>query len=273
MESVAEPRPHPVVGTQLVRSWKPVGEPAAEVVLVHGLSDHTGRYERTARLLAEAGFFVTGPDLIGWGGTGGRRGDVRDWSLYLDQVQSFVESARETGRPVVLLGHSMGALLALEYTLSERPHPDLLVLSAPSLKGGAGWQRRLAVMLGKLLPVVALPTGITGDQLSRDPAVGEAYSADPLVDLRATIRLGNLLFAAMDRTRNACTRLQVPTLLLHGGHDSVVPSSCTVQLGALACVERRFYPHLRHEIFNEPEGPEVVAEVIDWIVRRLAAIR
>lgn len=270
MEAIAEPRPHPLVGTQLVRSWLPEGEPRAEIVLVHGIGEHTGRYDRLGRMLAESGFSLVGADLIGWGGTGGRRGYVRDWADYLDQVQGLVERARGTGRPTVLFGQSMGGLIALEYTLCERPKPDLLVATAPSLKAGARWQRRLASVLGSILPVLPLPARIEGDQLSRDPAVGDAYFADPLVNRSATVGFGKLFFEAMDRTRSACSRLDVPTLILHGGQDSLVPSACTADLETMPLVERWFFPGLRHELFNEPEGREILGDVIGWITDRLA---
>ncbi len=265
IESTAYPRPHPKVGSQLVRVWEPAGDPIAEMVLVHGLAEHSGRYERPAGLFAGAGIRVTAPDLVGFGATGGKRGDVTDWAVYLDQVQALVEEGRETGRPVVLFGHSMGGLIALEYALSERPEPDLLVLSSPGLAGGAGWQRKLAPVLARIAPGISLPNPVKGEQLSRDPAVGEAYFSDPLVHTSSTIRLGAELFAAMDRVNAAVGRLEVPTLVTHGGVDSIVPPTCTVELGALPGVERRLFPQLRHETLNEPEGPEVAGEIIDWI--------
>lgn len=267
--SVAEPRVHPVVGTQLVRLWRADGA-RAEVVLVHGIADHTGRYERVGRLLSEAGFSVRGADLPGWGASGGRRGELRDWVHYLDQVQMLMEEVKATEKPTVLLGHSMGGLIALEYAISERPPPDLLVLSAPALRGGTRRQRRLAAVLSRVVPFVSLPQGVRGNQLSRDPAVGEAYFNDPLVHTSATVGFGHRMFEAMDRTRAASGRLQVPTLVLHGDHDSIVPSTCTVALGSLPMVDRRRYPGLRHELFNEPEGPEVVGDVIEWLSDHLA---
>lgn len=268
--SVAEPRLHPVVGTQLVRIWEPEGPSRAEVVLIHGIAEHTGRYEHVGKLLSEAGLSVRGADLVGWGGTGGRRGDVRDWAYYLDQVQALMEEVKATGRPTVLLGHSMGGLLALEYAISERPAPHLLVVSAPSLRGGTRAQRRLAAILYRVVPFLSIRQGVSGDQLSRDPAVGEAYFSDPLVHTAATVRFGRLLFEAMDRTRAAIGRLGIPTLVLHGDHDSIVPSTCTVELGELPTVDRRRYPKLRHELFNEPEGDEVIGDVIGWLDARLA---
>lgn len=263
--SRAEPRPHPVVGSQLVRRWEPEGEVRAEVVLVHGLGEHCGRYERTGGLLAEAGLAVTAADLIGFGATGGSRGFVEDWSQFLDQVGELIGEARETGRPVVLLGHSLGGLMAFEYALSERSAPDLLVLSAPAVGGGAGWQKAIAPLSSVIVPRLRLPTGVKGSQLSRDPAVGEAYFADPLVQTTASTRLGAEAFESQERVQEAMGRLSIPTLVIHGGADTLVPPNVSVPLGALEGVERRLYPTLRHEMFNEPEGPEVVADVVKWI--------
>lgn len=269
IESTAHPRSHPSAGSQLIRVWEPGGSPVAEMVLVHGLAEHSGRYERPAGLFAEAGIRVTAPDLVGFGATGGKRGDVEDWTVYLDQVQALVEEASSSGRPVVLFGHSMGGLIALEYALSERPAPDLLVLSSPGLNGGAAWQRKLAPLLARVVPGLSLPNPVKSEQLSRDPSVGEAYFSDPLVHTASTIRLGAQLFAAMDRVNAAVGRLDLPTLVTHGGADSIVPPTCTVELGSLPGVERRLYPRLRHETLNEPEGPEVAAEIIDWIKAHL----
>lgn len=267
--SIAEPRPHPRVGTQLVRTWRPEGSARARVVLVHGIAEHCGRYERVGSLLAGSGMLVTAADLVGFGATGGKRGHVDDWSQFLDQVEALIAEARDDDLPVVLLGHSMGGLISLEYALTERLPPGLLVLSAPGLEGGAAWQRTLAPISARLVPTLSLPNSVKGAQLSRDPAVGDAYFSDPLVIERSTTKLGAELFAAMERTRRAMTSLTLPTLVLHGGADTIVPPTATVELGNQPGVERRLYPRLRHELFNEPEGPDIVADVIAWIDSRL----
>jgi alpha-beta hydrolase superfamily lysophospholipase len=99
--------------------------------------------------------------------------------------------------------------------------------------------------------------------------VGEAYFSDPLVVTSSTPRLGASLFAAMSDVAEGASSVEIPTLVLHGGADTVVPPQSTASLGALPGFERRLYPHLRHEILNEPEGPQIVAEIIDWISRRI----
>jgi alpha-beta hydrolase superfamily lysophospholipase len=265
MASIATAKPHPEIGSELMRDWVPQGDLKAYVVLVHGLAEHSGRYERVGSLLADRGFHVRGFDLIGAGGSGGRRWDIDDWGRYHDQVQSHLQWAREHEKPVVLMGHSLGGAIVLGYALRDRPQPDLLVLSAPALGGGAGWQRALVPALAKLTPTLALPNMLNGEHLSRDPAVAKAYFADPLVITKSTCRFGALAFAEIDELHRRLSELDLPTLVIHGGDDKLVPTRFSEPLGALESVHRTVYDGLRHESFNEPEGPEVVADVASWV--------
>ena len=266
MPSTATANPHPAFGTELIREWAPAGRARGWIVLVHGLAEHSGRYERTGQLLADAGYHVRGFDLRGAGASGGARWHIEDWSLYHDQVQTHIEWARGRGGPTVLMGHSIGGAIALGYLLdASRPLPDLAVLSAPALAGGDGWQKTVVPVLGRALPKLALPNPVKGEHLSRDPGVAEAYFADPLVNPKATLGFGAAALAELERLNDELKSLTVPTLVIHGGEDRLVPTWCTEELGNVSCVERKVYDGLRHETFNEPEGPEVVADVIAWL--------
>lgn len=273
MASSAHARPHSDIGTELVREWPTVGSPRATVVLVHGLAEHSGRYERTGLLLAEAGFAVRSFDLMGAGGSGGRRWHVEEWSLYHDQVDSHVTWALEQTRPVILMGHSIGGAIALGYLLDEgRPRPHLAVLSAPALAGGDGWQKSVIPVLGRALPRLALPNPVKGEHLSRDPRVAEAYFADPLVEPKATLGFGAEALSELARLNEELGSLTIPTLVIHGGEDRLVPTWCSEELGNVACVDRTVYEGLRHEVLNEPEGPEVVADIVAWLDTKLAEL-
>lgn len=254
--------------TQLIRQWVPDGRSRASVVLIHGLAEHSGRYEAMGSQLAGSGFTVEAPDLFGFGESGGERASVDSWDDYLGQVEALVQGS---DGPVVLLGHSMGGLVALSYVLSKRTRPDLLILSAPAVGGGAAWQKALAPVMARIAPGMLIPNNLKGEQLSRDPGVGERYFSDPLVFVKTTARLGNLLFQAQSAAQAQVDSLSIPTLVMHGGADTIVPPSSTAPLGELPGVERRLYPKLRHEIFNEAEGPELITEIIDWVNEHLDA--
>jgi acylglycerol lipase len=258
---------HAPDGTSLhVRHWSPKGEPWATVMIVHGLGEHSGRYERTGRLMSDAGLDVYAFDLRGHGLSGGRRVYVRRWEVFLDDLEGRLAQVRPAGRPLVLFGHSMGALIALTYVCSDRPSPDLLVLSAVPLGVRTpARQRALAPVLSRLAPTLLIANPISGDQLSRDPQVGVAYFADPLVQPRSTTRLGAELLRTMKSARSRLDRLHIPTLVIHGAADSLVPTEVSEPLARVAGVERRVLDGLRHESLNEPEGPEVVASIVAWL--------
>lgn len=269
MESTARPVDHEDIGTELVRDWEPSGSPKALVILVHGIAEHSGRYERTGSLMSDAGFHVRSFDLIGHGASGGDRVDIDDWRRFHDQIDQHMSWAREQGPPVVLMGHSMGGNLALGHVIAGHTAPDVLVVSAPMLSGGAAWQRVAAAIGSKVLPRTSMPQKIEGSALSRDPEVGETYLSDPLVHTSVTFRFGSAMLQAMEDVRAGAHLVHVPTLVLHGGADRVVSPESTAPLGELPGFERRLYPQLRHEILNEPEGPEVVADIIDWLSKRI----
>jgi acylglycerol lipase len=265
-------------GTRLlVRRWAR-SDPWARMLLVHGLAEHSGRYERTGRLLAEAGIDVTAFDLRGHGGSGGRRGDVKHWTDYLDDIAVRLAAVRAEadGRPVVLFAHSYGGLISTDYVLSGRPTPDLVVLSGPALDDGLPrWQHIVAPLIARIWPTLAFKNAWGPDVLSRDPEVGRLVSLDTGSPARMTVRLGAFGFAAQERVRSTLRTLAVPTLVFHGSDDRLVPPTATEPFEALPGVTRRVYPGLRHETLNEPEGPQVVTDVIAWLreaVERLPGV-
>lgn len=254
-----------------IRHWPASGAPRASLLIIPGLGEHGGRYERAAGILAASGLDAWALDLRGFGASGGRRGYVVRLDVWLDDVADRLAALRQLGRPVVLLGHSMGGLVCLRYAETDRPQPDLLVLSAPAVAGNVpAWKKALARVLGTLAPTIAVKNHLDGSILSRDPAVGIDYVADPLNFHSTTTRLGAVLLAAQGPAIADADRIRVPTLVIHGDADQLVPTASSAFLAGRSEVERRVYPGLAHETFNEPEGPQVVGEVAAWIVGHLA---
>ena len=257
---------------QLRRHWA-APSPRAVVLVVHGIAEHSGRYEHVGRFLADKGFDVVAIDLRGFGQSGGRRAYVHSFEDFLDDVEDQMAEVRKLGVPVVLLGHSMGGLIALSYALSARPLPDLLALSAPALAANIPAPlRALTPLFARLAPRVQVPSPVRGDVLSTDPAVGAAYMADPLVVRLATPALGHALMRQILWANDHLSGLTLPTFVMHGADDRLVPARSTRTLGEQAGVTRRTYPALRHEVFNEPVHESILQELVDWMTEQLALL-
>lgn len=262
----------------LTRTWpQPAPDAWAHVLLVHGLGEHSGRYEHVGDQLSAAGLAVHGYDHRGNGASGGRRGHVDRWSVLHDDLAERHAAVRAAagGRPVVLYGHSMGGLIVAGYCLAPYSRPDLVVLSAPGLDSTLpAWKKRLASLLGRVLPTVSIPNDIDGATLSRDPLVFEQMARDTLCCRTSTLGFGAEGLREQSRVRAAVRAgLGVPTLVLHGEDDGLVPVGATEAFEGVPGTIRRTFPRLRHELHNEPEGPVVLGEVVAWLRRQAAALR
>lgn len=253
----------------LTRTWSPES-PKATVVLVHGLGEHCGRWDHVGSHLAKRGYSVVAFDLRGHGESGGSQGHVDTFDTLVADVAAIAELA-DPELPWVLYAHSLGGLIGALYLESDHDQPAAAVLSAPALEDNLPTHLRVAgEVLGRIVPTLSIDNSITGEHLSRDEAVGEAYFADPLVSSKATTGLGRAGFAAQRRAREQIDRISVPTLVLHGAEDRLVPPSASAPLAASTNVERKLYPGLRHEMHNEPEQDQVLSEIADWLDAALA---
>lgn len=269
-----------------LRHWE-AAEPRharGTVLLVHGLGEHIGRYEHVAAALAAAGWHVSGYDQRGHGGSGGRRGAVRqadDLLRDLGQVIDVVR-ARHPG-PLVLLGHSLGGLVAGRFVAEGlAPQPaswwrpvDALVMSSPALDPGMrGWQKALLAVAHPLVPGLPAGNGLNPAWVSRDPKVVAAYQADPQVHDRIVPRLARFIVDAGELVRHRAAGWQLPTLLLYAGADRCVAprgSEAFAAAAPKAVVESHRYDGLYHEIFNEPEQAEVLARVCRWLAAHVSS--
>ncbi len=258
--------------TQLVRRWA-VSEPRAALLILHGIGEHSGRYLHVGEYLASAGFDVVAYDNRGFGQSGGRRAHIDDFQTFLDDIEDHLAYRRELGVPVVLMGHSLGGLMATAYLVSDRPQPDLGVLSSPALAAEVPrWQRIAAPILGRVAPSLFIKGTQMSGLLSRDEAVEKAYHEDPLVILGATAGLGKAVFDTMEATSGRIDRIRIPTYVLHGEDDTLVPQTASLPLRDLPTVTYRSWPGLRHECLNEPERFEVMGEIRDWLYEQLAIL-
>ena len=253
----------------LVRRWhSDAGAAWGAVILVHGLAEHSGRWEHVGAHLSGAGLDVEAIDLRGFGASGGRRAWIDRWSQFHDDLEERIAAARaRSAAPVALYGHSTGGLVALGYVLDGRVLPDALVASAPALSsaGIALWKRLLARALARIAPGLYISNGLDPADLSHDPTVVAGYASDPLNVHRTTTRYGQAAFAEQRRVVAGLDRLTLPTLVIHGGEDRIVPTDSSALLEGRPGVTRRVYAGTRHELHNEPGSGAILDDVVGWL--------
>ncbi len=171
-----------------------------------------------------------------------------------------------TDLPVVLLGHSVGGLMVIDYGLGRHRRPDLVVLNAPALDVVVpAWKRKTAPLLARIAPGLTLGNPIEPSSIFIDQSVADDFRNDPLVVKRTTARLGGFLVERMEHVERSLELYDLPTLVVHGGADTLVPPEISEPLGRLPNVERRVYPALRHESINEPKGRGMLEDIVTWI--------
>ncbi|MFG3009160.1 alpha/beta hydrolase [Streptomyces cinerochromogenes] len=263
-------RAHVLDGTHgplAVHEW-PHPAPRFLALVAHGYGEHAGRYEELAAVLTGHGAAVYAPDHAGHGRSAGERVLIEDFEDVVTDVHAVAELARAArpGLPLVLVGHSMGGLVAARYAQRYGGEPSALVLSGPVI---GAWE-----LPGRLLALDEIPDiPVSPSALSRDPAVRAAYAADPLVwhgpMKRPTVEAFARTLETVDRGGDVG---RLPLLWLHGDDDRLVPLS-----GSRTGVERlsggalteRIFAGARHEVFHETCRAEVFAEVRAFLDRVL----
>jgi acylglycerol lipase len=259
------------------RRWRPENFSRAEVLVVHGIVEHGGRYRPTAEALAATGYAVSVTDLRGHGRSAGPRCWVHRFDEYIDDLDCAFErvAGRTEGKPVFILGHSLGGLIGVLWCTRRQPPVNGLILSGPALQVRQElfpWLRRLAGVGSVLFPRLRL-VRMGGRNISRDPAIVAQFQVDPLVfHGRLPVRTGAEVLRAGVQARASFEQVRVPLLLLHGTADRVaaVEASQDLALRAKAADKTlKLYPGLFHEVLNEPEKDRVRGDLIAWLDRHV----
>jgi len=253
------------VGSIHTRVWEPETAVTRGVVyFVHGYAEHGGRYEHVAEIFAERGFVVVAADHMGHGHSEGERALITDFGLVVDDlgtVASHVEQ-KSPGAPAVMFGHSMGGLITARF-VQRWPNRLTGAVFLGAVLGDWEWAREV-LALPELPEADSDPSG-----MSRDQAVCEDYANDPLVYHGLYKR--PLLVAevqALDEFRAELDRITIPVAVFHGDADPFVPYGPTVDaVKAMASLDQRIkvYEGARHELVNETNKDEVIADLIRWI--------
>ncbi len=259
------------------QSWFPGDDVKAVVLLVHGLGEHSSRYEHVAEFLTSKGIGIETFDLRGHGKSDGVRAYVRSFDEYLQDVEIFYSRVlgRHPGLPLFIYGHSMGATIGALYVITRNPDINGVLLSGILLKMGDDIPPiliKMSSIIGKYAPKMKT-TKLAANCMSRDPKVVENYDNDPL-NYRAGIpaRTGLELIIAMRRIQIQMDNITLPIMVMHGSSDKVTNPDGSIDLyEAVGSNDKtlKMYNGFYHEIHNEPDKQKVFNDIVNWIEKHI----
>ena len=254
------------------QSWQPDNGSKAIIAIVHGFGEHSGRYMNIVNHVLPQGYTVYGFDHRGHGRSEGNRGHIMAWAEFRKDLHLFLKLIRDQEKdlPVILMGHSMGGLIVLNYILSN-PDEDIkaIIASAPLLAQPA--ISPVLVMISKIFskirPGFSIDTKLDVNSISRDPDVIKIYQEDPLVHSIASARFGTELTAAIEWTQAHAKDFNKPLLIYHGASDQLVPpagSQTFFENVQIREKELHMYPGGFHEPHNDIDHKTVLQDIENW---------
>lgn len=256
------------------RCWTVAGAKAA-VLITHGLGDHGGRYENVARILCAGGYSVLIPDLRGHGKSDGQRGYVRRFDELLNDLdRSMTEMRRRfSSLPFFGYGHSFGGLLVLYHALRRKPELVGMIASSPAIRismHAPAWKIAMARTVGVLLPGISLRTKLDLGELSDDPDHEKKARDDELMHGRITPNTWFGMVAAGKYCLENAAKLTTPTLIMHGGLDTITDPLATQEFASAApgC-DYHEWPEGKHELHHMAFGDDVIRFAARWMAKRL----
>jgi alpha-beta hydrolase superfamily lysophospholipase len=255
------------------RTWLPEKPPRGVVAIVHGVGEHTGRYQNLANALVPAGYIVTGFDQRGHGRSEGQRGHIMAWEEYREDMRLYLAEVAKLapGLPLFLYGHSMGTLVMPDYLLH---YPDGFagaILSGTAIDPKDSAPAHLvaiARVMSRIKPNFSMKIALDGSFLSRDQQVANAYNTDPLVHWQRSARWGTEFLDRIEWLKENFKRIELPVQFLHGECDPVVSVEGARRMHADIWSKDKtihIYPEGLHEPHNDIQHEQVGADIRTWL--------
>jgi alpha-beta hydrolase superfamily lysophospholipase len=254
------------------QSWHPETAVNAVLVIVHGLGEHSGRYQNVVNHFVPKGYAIYSFDHRGHGRSPGQQGFINSFDEFQQDVHAFVQmvSQREAGKPFFLMGHSMGGGIVLNYILHHPEGLDGVIASAPAV-GALDIPPVLLLLsrvLDKLLPSLSVATGLDATGVSRDLEAVRAYQNDPLVHGKGSPRFAMELKRAAEWTQANAGRIQLPLLMVHGSDDRIVNvANSRTFFASLTQADKKLivYEGGYHEPHNDLQYQQEMDDIEGWL--------
>jgi len=264
-------------GLQLFfQSWE-VAEVEQIIIISHGLGEHSGRYHNLLKSFSGKNISFYGADHRGHGQSAGIRGHVNSINDYLLDLNIFINLIKNRiGQPIpfILLGHSMGGLIAIKYVLDYPESLSRLILSSPGLIPAIKvpkWKEFLGNKVSKILPSLSLANNIEADCLSHDLVEVQNYKNDPLVHNKVSARWFTEFTKASQECLARAKEIKIPFFIFHGKNDKIVDFKGSKQFyEQVSSLDKEIYlfDNLYHETMNETEKERVFEKVVKFVLEK-----
>jgi len=264
-------------GLKLYRqSWQDADASKAVLAIVHGFGEHSGRYMNVVNYMVPIGIEICSYDHRGHGRSEGKRGHILNWSEFRSDLKRFLQLIRseKTGKPLFIMGHSMGGLILLNYLMYEKEDVRAVIASSPLLAQPAISPLLVTIsrILSRISPGFSIDTNLNAEHISRDSNVVKEYLEDTLVHSKASARFGTELTAAIEWTQSHASEFTLPLMVIHGTADGLVPVEGSQEFYdrvALPDKELHLYEDGYHESHNDIHKETVLKDYENWINRHL----
>jgi len=254
------------------QSWEPDQKPSLVLNIIHGLGEHSGRYGRWAELFTEKKIAVLASDLAGHGRSEGRRGHIKSYQVFLDQIDLQLEKSDElfplSNR--ILYGHSMGGNLVINYAMSKDPPISALIAASPWLRLTSEPPAYILLLLAVLKPFfpgLRVKSKIDNAFRSHDPVINQAAKEDPLMYGMISVKLFDQFYKKGFYALKNVYKINRPFLLMHGSDDRITSHEASIEIvnntGKLTRL--KIWDGLYHELHNEFEYKDIFDYIISWL--------
>jgi acylglycerol lipase len=259
------------------QGWLPESDAKAVLFIVHGLGEHSGRYMNVVNHFVPLGYAAYALDHLGHGKSEGGREEVQRFEDFTDPLTIYYDMVKgwQAGKPVFILGHSLGGLITTYYLLDNQDKFKGAIISAPAIKISENISS-MTITMSKILSKVAPKAGVLAldaSMISRDPEVVKAYASDPLVFHGKTpARLAAEMLRAMLRVKEKLHKISLPFIAIQGCEDKLVdPGGAQMLYDGASSKDKtiKVYEGCYHEVFNEPERAVVLKDVETWLAERV----
>lgn len=258
------------------QTWMPLGDIKGVVILIHGLGEHSGRYNDWAGKLGNDGFIVRSFDLRGHGQSGGRRGHAKRYSRIMQDIETFVLKCKEDfpDLPQFLYGHSLGGNLVLNYVTKNINSIEGIVVTSPWLKLTNPPSKILllfAELFGNIFPGLLVNNTLKAEDLSRDLRVVHEYRTDKLVHNRISLKLFKEIYYAGITVSMNIYKINVPLLVMHGTSDNITSCKATREFVRNSSKKTSYieWENCYHELHNDLDKDNVFESIRNWLNRQV----